>query len=458
MAILSLQAKDALARIGQYDALNCLQSLQWDGALNSENLSQLGDVNYDANTIQPEVSGSMSVRTTGSLSAFLSRMIYDIDGTGEFTGYKAGNTGVGVNTGIITESDLERAVFDLIEVKRANQVFDRAALIPRAHLSSLALSASTDGAATESYSFQGDLAEIYRKPFHDLVSIPVTRTVGNESTTVDVPAAFSVEGTAALPGADWKIVALDLNGVRVLPANLVITEGAVKGTDKDKVALSAGAQTAGISIPQGEKLAIIAYRKTPGAWPTITYPTTARFVKADQIDIFLVDPTWVSTVGPNAGKTIDQHIALGSDLNAIPMLASDNLLRVQSISLNVDLRRESLKQIKMNSLGTPTFVRSATYPLTVQTQVSVLESDLNEFAKLQGKNAYGSATPDVLDLASFENKTWVVGIRYYKQGTPIQTVFCTNARPDSVGASISTGGRAERTYSLTGSSFAVQGA
>lgn len=458
MAILSLQAKDALARIGPFDALNCLSSLQWDGALNSEMLSQLGDANYDAQMTTPEVSGSMEARSTGSLAALLSRMIYNINtGTGEFTGYMAGVTGAGVNTQLILETDLERAVFDLIEAKRANEAFDRSTLIPRAHLSSFSISASTDGTASESYSFEADVLEIYRKPLHDLIVIPATRKTGSLTTTVEIPAAYTVEGTGVVAAADWKIVALDLNGVRVPPSMLTVTNGVTKGTNPDAIALTAAAQTAGYSIPQGEKLGLIVYKKTPGQFPTITYPTTARFVKADQIDIWLVDPAATFLTGGQT-STVAAHIAAGRDINAIPFTQTDLLLRTQSASINVDLRREALRQIRKTDNGSSVFARSATYPINVGIQVSLLESELAEWAKLQGKNAYGSATPDILDLNSFENKQWVVAMRYYKAGAALQTVICSNARVEGVGASISSGGRAERSYNLTGSALAIKGA
>jgi hypothetical protein len=78
--------------------------------------------------------------------------------------------------GSYSESRLQFAVFDLIESKKADEVFDRSTLIPRAHLTSISISAKADGTASESYAFEGDILEIYRKPFHDLVSLAGTRT------------------------------------------------------------------------------------------------------------------------------------------------------------------------------------------------------------------------------------------------------------------------------------------
>ena len=445
MSIFQIQAKDAVVRIGTYDALNCVQNFNWDSAFNAEQLSQLGDVAYDAQTITPEVTPSFEVRSTGSLTAFLSRMIYTLnDVSGEFEGYLGT-----ANTNLIRESDLERAICDLIESKKANEVFDRSTLFPRSHLSSFSLSANTDGTATEQYQFESDVLEIFRAPKHDLVALPVTRKTGSETTTVLLPVDFDVELGSTVATAEWKVYALDIDGIRVDAADLVLTTDDVAG---DELALSAGAQANGISIPKGSKLSLLIYRKTPGAFPTITYPTSARFVKADQIDIWLVDPTATFTVAGTT-DTVENLLAAGKDFNLIPFTQSDLLLRVQSIDMSVDLGREALKEIRKNDRGNPIYYRAATYPLNITSSVSMLETDLSEWQKLQHANG-----TDVLNLAKFENQTWCIITRYYKAGTPLQTVGLLDARVDNPGNSIAARGRATLKYDFTASKFAAQGA
>jgi hypothetical protein len=175
--IFQLQAKDTVLRLGSYDALNGVQNLNIDTSMNTEHELQLGDANFVAQTSLPSTTGSFEAKATGSLSAFLSRMIYTVTpATGEFAGYLAGASQTGLNTQLIRETDLQFAVFDLIESKKADEVFDRSTLIPRAHLTSISISAKADGTASESYAFEGDILEIYRKPFHDLVSLAGTRT------------------------------------------------------------------------------------------------------------------------------------------------------------------------------------------------------------------------------------------------------------------------------------------
>lgn len=446
--IFQLQAKDSLVRINHYDVLNAIQNFNWDSAMNAENLTQLGDENYDAQMTQPSVSVNFESRATGSTASFLKRMIYTLDGGGEFTGYG----GVG-NTGIIQERDLERAVCDLTELQKANEVFDRATFIPRCHLSQFSMSASTEGAATESYAFEADILGIYRKPEHDLLPIPVTRKTGAETTTVLVPADYDVEGTVVDAAAEWKIKYLDINGTQIDPSKFTVTAG---GVAEDEIVLTAAAIAEGIEFPKGEKLTVVCYKKTPGTWPTIVYPTTARFVKADQIDLFLFDPDDTFDVGGNV-RTLAGHITAGIDLNTIPFGTANVLLRVQSFSMAVDVQREPLREIRKNSRGTTVYYRAATFPLNVSSNFEVLTTDLNEFAKLQGANLYGEANPDTLTLAAFENKTWVLAARYYKQGAALQTAILRNGRVEQTGHGIASGGRSTQSYSLTGSSFALQG-
>jgi hypothetical protein len=445
--IFQIQAKDAVLRFNHFDAVNCVQRFNWDSAMNEENTTQLGDANYDSQTTTPEVTASMDVRATGALAAFLSRMIYRTNaGTGEFEGHGPVS---GVNAALIRETDLERAVFDLIEAKKANEVFDRATLIPRAALRTVAISARTDGSASEAYTFESDLLEIFRAPKHDLISLPVVRdTATTPTTTVEVPAPYDVESHTVIATAEWKIHAMDIDGVRVPAANLDVTTG-----PPDKVTLGAAALAEGKTIPLGARVVLIMYRKTPGAFPVITYPTTARFVKADKINIWLVSPTAEFTVGAEVDKTVKELLTAGVDFNEIPFTDSDLFLRVQSMEMSVDMRREALREIRKNDRGNPVFYRAATYPLQTTASVQALEGQhLDDWAKMQGKGA-----GDILDLASFENKEWMIISRYYKGDAALQTVGLLNARVSNPGSSIEVQGRAAISWQFTGSEIAIQG-
>lgn len=443
-AIFRLQAKDSVVRLGAFDCLNGITSLSWDSAMNAENLEELGNPNYAAQTIEPTVSGSFEARATGSLASILGRMIQTFDpATGEFTGYLGPSNGH-----LIREIDLQYTTFDLIEAQKANEVFDRATLIPRAVLSSFSVSASADGVATESFNFDADFLEIYRAPLHDLIALPVMRNVGgNPEIEALVPPTYKVEGVTTVADAEWKIHALDIDGVRVPVADLEVTPD----ENGDVVALSSAAQSRGIRLVKGAKLTLIIYRKTPGQFPVIVNPTEARFVRADSISIWLLDPRVTVNVGGQV-RTIEEHINAGVDLNEIPFSEAERMLRVQSIDLNVDLQREELREIAKNDRGTSVFARTARYPLNITCSISSLVTDLKDWQKIQRKD-----DSDVLDLKSFENQEWIIATRMYMGDTVLQTIALLDARVDSAGQNVAVGGSSERSWSFTGSKIAIKG-
>lgn len=421
--IFQLQGKDSVLRLNHYAAVNAVQSFDWSPTFNEELYDELGNAEHTAQSISPEVSGSFEMTATGSTVAFLKRMINKYNaGTGEFEGYLAGDPASADNAGTITGSELERAIFDLIEAKKANEAFTRSLLLPRMHLSQLAWRADSNGAATETYSFEGELAEVYRDPMHDLVSVPVVR---KDAATVTVPAGFTLD-----PATGYAMVQLMVDDEIIDAASL--TENATTPNDVD---------VAGFAIPIGARLALVLYKAVPGAFPAIDYPTTSRFVRADDIDIFLV---------PKA--TVDIAGLADAALNAHVFSASDRLLRVQSADINVDLRREALRQIAQNSRNTSVYYRAATYPLAVTASASSFETDLADWQKIQGKNG-----TDVLNLGDFENMEWQLVLRYYKGSSVLQTIAFMDARVSGRSARVSVGGRAEVTWNFTGSAIKIEG-
>lgn len=453
-----LQAKDSVVRIGgsaSGDCLNAVQSISWDSSQNVENLEELGNAFYAGRTQQPSVSGSLEARATGSVASMLGRMIYKLNAvSGEFEGYVGS-----ANAQVFREKDLQFACFDLIEAQKADEVFDRSTLLPRAYLSQLSLSANADGTATESYSFDADLLEVYRTPMHDLVSVAATRKTGALTTSVELPAGFAAETTNTDAVATWKVSEVDIDGKRVPASQLTVTAAASgRGTTgKDTLVLTAPAIAAGVTFPKGAKVAVIMYRKTPGSFPTIFNPTAARFVKADAINIWLVNPAATFDVGGNV-RTVEAHLNAGASINAISFSDTDLFLRVQSIDLSVDLQREELKQIAKTDSGTSTYFRSARFPLNITASLNATVTDLNDWAKIQGKDLLGAdATPDILNLAGFEGKEWMIITRYYKGAATLQTVGLLDAAVEGVGQNVSVGGRAERSWNFTGSKLVIAG-
>jgi hypothetical protein len=427
--IFQVQGKDAVVKIGPYSAINAIQNFNWDPRMNEQYLSELGNQNYSAQTIMPDISGSFELTATGSTVALLRSMI-TTEAASEFNGFMRGDpAGVTANTGTIRVADLENAVFDVIEAKKTDETFDRSTLIPRAHLSQISMRADANGNASETYSFEADLVRIFPTAKRDLVAVPCTRVAASPTDMSILYTAWDDVATSGTLTA-WLIAFAMIDEVIVPTSNITVS------------APGLFAFTGGVTASIGQRVMLYVYKRVPGTFPTISYPTSARFVKGNQVDIWVVNPATVDVAALSDGALMTQTFA-----------DSDKFLRAQSFDMNIDLRREALHQISKTTTGNSVYYRGATYPLNVTSSVNVLETTMADHAKLQGLNEL----TDILDVNSFEGHRWQIVARYYYNGTAIQTTALTDARVNGSGRRVSAGGRAEISWAFTGSNVIVEG-
>jgi len=438
MSVFQVQAKDTVYTINQYATVNAMQNFSWDPTFNEEYLEELGNSGYVATSIEPEISGSFDVNATGSTVALLNRMIMNLDINGEFQGYRF--TPLTPNTGTIRVEDLEYAVFDLIGHKKTNEVYSRSEFFPRLFLSSFTMSADASGNASDSYNFEGQLAHVYRAPFHDMISHPAIYVSSTVMELVDEDFLVDIVGGSSIAGATHRILAIQINE-RIFTAADIAT-----------VANAAGANPVTITFTQpvvveGARIMVWAYRATPGTFPTIYNPVSATFMRANDIDIWLVPIT-----------TVDIAAMADGALMAYSFAESDFFLRLQSFDISVDMRRESLRQIKYNDDFSAIYYRAATYPLQVTASASAFESELEEWRKIIDAPAVPTlGYTHKLDIGGFSDKRFQIVARYYYNGTPIQTVAFTDAFVTGMSHSTSTGSRGEVNWSFTGSNIVIEG-
>jgi hypothetical protein len=424
-----LQAKDCVIAIGGFAAASSLQSFQWDPQFNEQQHSQLGDETYTGISHTIEISGSMESEATGSTVALLKRMILVKDADGSIIDYMAGIPGGpdDSNAGTIRTRDFERAHFDLAFLKAPDSLFDQAELLPSVYLTQISFSADVNGTARETYSFAGDDGLAFPAPFHDVRGLLVTRvddtTLANTSGVL-----LDTEGTPDTD-ATHRIAFLQL-GTDQIPAS----ELTVDDVSQEITLLG------GKTVKAGVRAAVIVYKKVPGAMPEITNATTARWVKANHIDIFLVKKS-----------VVDVAAMADGELNAFDFSDGDRFLRAQSFSLSIDLRREPQREIRKRK-NTPVYHRSVTYPLAITASVNVNEQGLSTWAKLQGKGE-----SDILNLSDFEAYDCQIVVRYYKDNGVLQTMALCDARVNGKGAQVSVGGRAEVAWSFAGSDIVIEG-
>ena len=413
--VFQIQAKDSVVRLGAFDAVNAVQNLNLDPTFNEENFSELGNSNFTATSRSPETSGSFEVTATGSIPSVLARMIFNYT-TQAYLFIPA----TGGNTYSITEDDFENAIFDLLNLKRPGGTFDQAVLVPNAQLTGFSLRADANGTASETYTFEADRQEAFFKPYHDMISVPMET---QSATTVDVPSAYSTidSGTHHI--------------MKVFKDDEEFDSTVASWTSLSTITVTAGALD---TVAPFNRVTAILYKIAAGTFPTILYPTTARFVKGDRVDIWLV----------NSGTTT---------------VDGNRLLKCTSADINVDLTRDPLQQIKRNDNQNTTYWRGLNFPLTITGTLVVNEVDLTLWATLQGKTINESADVDtidannLLDLVGFE--TQKLQIKYYRQGsdTALCDLVVTDMDITGFGDAVAVGGRLERTIGLTGSNLTIDG-
>lgn len=413
--VFQIQAKDSVVRLGAFDAVNAIQNLSFDPTFNEENFSELGSSNFTATARSPETSGSFEVTATGSIPSVLARMIYNYT-TQDYLFDPA----VGGNTYSITEDDFENAIFDVLNLKRPGGAFDQATVVPNAQLTGFSLRADATGTASETYTFEADRQESYYKPYHDMVSVPLTTIT---ATTADIPAAFS-----NIDSGTYHIM-------KVFKDDEEFDSTVASWSDNDTITVTGAAFD---TVAPFNRVTVLLYRIAAGSFPTILYPTTARFVKGDRVDVWLV----------NSGTTTTD---------------SNRLLKCQSVDMNVDLSRDALQQIKRNDNLNTTYWRGLNFPLNITATLTVTEVDLVLWAGLEGQTLNQSADVDtidannLMDLVSFE--TQKLELKYYRQGndTALCTIVVTDMDINGFGDAQQVGGRLERTIGLTGSNMTIVG-
>lgn len=416
--VFQVQPKDSVLKLNAFDAINAIQNFNTDPAFNEEYYSELGNVNFTTRSIQPEVTGSFESTATGSIPAMLARMRYDYD-----TQAYSFDPGTKGNVFTFDEADFEFMVCDIVNLKRPGATFDTAVLLPHAQLTGLTMRMDSTGTGGETYNFEGQLEESFYKPYHDMVAVPVTTV---DADTVQIPAAYSStinSGTHAI--------------MYVFQDNTKFDSSVCSYASSTNINVTGAAFTTSAPF---DRMSAVLYKRVAGSFPTIYYPTTARFVRGDRADIWLV---WSGTTG---------------------LTDTNRLLRCQSIDITVDLPRERLTEIRRNNDKSTVYFRGLNYPLTITGNLTVLETTLETWATLQGKTLNQSAavtpvdTDNVLNLPDFVPLTLV--LKYYTQGsdTPITTVTMDNCNVVGWSNRMAIGGRGEYTINVTGSEISIVGA
>jgi len=418
--VFQVQAKDSIVAFNAFSTINAVQNLSLDPAFNEEYYSELGNENYAGQSRSPETSGSFEVTSTGAAPSILARMIYNYT-----TQAYLWNPATEGNAYSITETDFETAIFDLINLKQPGEDFTEATLIPNAQLTGVTFRVDATGTASETYNFEADLQEAFYTPYHDVVSVPCTTS---DADTITIPAAY----TSQINSGTHDIL-------YVFKDNQKYDSTVCSWTASDTIDVTDANFTT--SSPYDRVMAVL-YKYSAGSFPTIYYPTSARFMRGDRIDIWLI----------NSGASETDN---------------NRLLRCQSADITVDLSRDKLQEIRRNDDLTTTYWRGLNYPLNITATVNILETTLETWADLQNKTLNASADPygaidtnNLLNLVDFPSDGTKLLIKMYPTGsdTALCTITMDHTNVTSFGERQQVQGRAERTLGFTGSEIDIVGA
>ena len=133
---------------------------------------------------------------------------------------------------------------------------------------------------------------------------------------------------------------------------------------------------------------------------------------------------------------------------------------------NLDLRVERLRQIAYNAQGTSTYAQLPVFPINITANATVFETDLSDWQQIldptlkpfggTGTDFYGESYD--FDIANLKTNFALVVEYRTIDDVLIQTWRFTDMAIDGYGSRIAVGGRAEVTWSFTGTAFTLIGA
>lgn len=434
MAILQVLGSDKALRINDNPVTTLVSSFDWAPNFNAQDVFEMGSTAKVDTSMELETSGSFELGASGNTAGLLARMKPARDGSGNFTGYTYNSGGAtGKNGYTFTQDDLAEMKFDLILHEKPDQkTFSRSLYLPCAYLTTFSGRADANGNATETFNFAGSFVTGFNTPFHDIRSVPATRTSATSATLSDTSVASTT----------YTLAFLFVDGKPIRNVN----------TDATYATLGAGgvvtiSTTEGYTIPTGALIMACVYKTTPGTtFPTVT--TAQRFADAGGNAI-------------NYVKGYSANIYL-APVSAGAPVAADQWLKVQNIDWSVDLRVETLRQIALNKQGSSIYARVPTFPIDISANISVTESDWADWKQVLNANKTFTGTQvhdSTYDFAPANLKpTFAVVVDYFtKSGTKIQNWQFLDMRVDGYGNRAAVSGRGEISWTLKGTQFTLTG-
>lgn len=409
-----------------------IQNISSSSDLSTTDVTQIGDegiVEVAANT--PNVSVTLEANSWGSvdLVASLLNHITNFDDT-------AADAYNNATTEIMNESELDRIKSDklgwstgdpycavdlLVPCKEGNSI-TRTMYLGNCRLNRISLSYDVGGIGKESYTLETDTKMWFLNNLKDYVCL-IGKYVSASTFTVVTHKNATVDGADYNAGFTNHLIFV--NGINIT------TDYSASISSWDGSGL---VTITGYTLTAGDRIRILAKPDTAGSFPALS-DSGFGGVRKGHVEIILKQDS----------------------------AAEEEALRVQSVTIDVDAGREALQELG----NYKDFDRSVKTPIPVTVTVNVLESDLEEYAKLTNKLSTfdaGSLTSmkleDFVDTITLAVKLYNHQITHIDTGgsaTLMQRVIVSGLRTTNESQDNAVGANGTVTFTLKADNFMISG-
>lgn len=282
------------------------------------------------------------------------------------------------NNYVLNDAVFDGASVDFIaKIASNDKTIERSIWLGNAYLTSVNMTYSVDGVATESYDYEGDFKRWLLNTYKNANSYKCDYS---SATTAIISGSYpGGGGPGDISSSDTPIILTVNNGI----------VADVAAGDTINISFSTNNQITAVpalSLVNGDRIRLVTY-KASTAFPELpSTPDGLGGLRKDMVDIYL----W----NPNTGS-------------------EEKVLRAQSCAVAIDLGRETKEELGNDK----PYYRSLTRPIDITVTLELNESDLEIYAKLAGvETTFDASTLNSIDIDNFTRNNKLF-IKLYKSET-----------------------------------------
>jgi len=384
-----------------------LQSTSWDQEISDEDIEEIGNPGIIETIIDPIVPNTVTLNTNDwGATDFIAQVMgseADVDGAGNPYDSSSANR----NDWIVSSADMDVQKCDLMVQSQDTASERRSTWIPNCAITSANWSYSVDGNATENITLRGDADRHLFGEFRDAGILVMEYTSGTEATC-----------TSTISGADKTCVFYSVNGTIYDDSDVTSLTGAT----------AVLTVTTGGRFSSGDRIRVVYFMDSPGTM--------------EQLD--------TSELGAIKGSYVVAGLGEAGYVGS-----STKTLRLQSVDVTSTPTREDIKE-----LGTEQLVDTLMVKHEVAVEATVLEEDMENFARMHGVTGSEWTDRDTTGVAiKLQDSIGVAQELYVSvydsstQSNLLKTLYCSGLRLLRSPFSLDVGGQSSYTLSLRGDNW-----